>query len=141
MMKKYDIHKAAGIVIMDRKILVTREKGKEYFVAPGGVVEKDENPKHTVIRELMEELNITVDIDNLEEFGLYYAEAANDSGSWLKMRVYMIRSWVGEPVPSNGEEQIEEILWLTSEIPNNIKVGSIFEHEVIPRLKRMGLID
>ncbi|OGM22201.1 hypothetical protein A2863_02190 [Candidatus Woesebacteria bacterium RIFCSPHIGHO2_01_FULL_38_9b] len=135
------MHKAAGIVIMDRKILVTREKGKEYFVSPGGVVEKDENPKHTVIRELMEELNITVDIDNLEEFGLYYAEAANDSGSWLKMRVYMIRSWVGEPVPSNGEEQIEEILWLTSEIPNNIKVGSIFEHEVIPRLKRMGLID
>lgn len=138
---KYHIHKAAGIIIVERKLLVTREKGKDFFVSPGGKVEKGENPKSTVVRELMEEVSLTVSHNNLEEFGIFYAEAAGDSGKWLKMEVFNVLSWQGEPIPSAEEEIIEEILWLDSRIPKGIKVGSIFEHEVIPRLKKLDLID
>ena len=139
--KKYDIHKAAGIIIVERKLLVTREKGKDFFVSPGGKVEKDENPKDTVIGELMEELSLVVSRDDLREFGVFYAEAAGDFGSFIKMEVFNVQSWKGIPKPSSGEEEIEEILWLSSEIPGGIKVGSIFGHEVIPRLKKLNLID
>ena len=139
--KSIDIHKAAGIVIVERKLLVTREKGKDIFISPGGVVEKGEDPKSTVIRELMEEVSLVVDLKDLEDFGVYYADAANHPGSWLKMEVFNVKSWLGEPIPNNGEEEIEAILWLTSKIPGGIKVGSIYEHEVIPRLKSRGLID
>jgi 8-oxo-dGTP diphosphatase len=139
--KTYDIHKAAGIIIHKRKLLVTREKGKDVFVSPGGKVEKGENPKDTVIRELMEELGLTVRHDGLEEFGIFYAKAAGDFGSFVKMEVFNVRTWEGQPHPSSGEEQIDEILWLNSDIPSGIKVGSIFEHEVIPRLKKLDLID
>jgi ADP-ribose pyrophosphatase YjhB (NUDIX family) len=139
--KSFDIHKAAGIVIVERKLLVTREKGKDIFISPGGIVEEGEDPKDTVVRELMEEVSLMVDIKDLEKFGIFYADAANNPGSWLKMEVFNVKSWFGEPTPSSGEEQIEEMLWLTSEIPDGIKVGSIYEHEVIPRLKKLGLID
>ena len=141
MNRKYNIYKAAGIIIVEKKLLVTRETGKEYFIAPGGREEKAEDPKQTVIRELFGQVNIVVKHKDLETFGEFYAEAADIPGSWLKMDVFKVNSWEGEPTPSNGEEQIEEILWLTSDIPNNIKVGSIFEHEVIPRLKSLDLID
>jgi 8-oxo-dGTP pyrophosphatase MutT (NUDIX family) len=138
---KYDIHKAAGIIIVERKLLVTREKGKDIFISPGGKVEKGENPKNTVVRELMEEVGLFVLPKDLEDFGVFYAEAAGDLGSFLKMEVFNVRTWKGEPIPSSGEEIIEEILWVNSKIPEGIKIGSIFEHEVIPRLQKLDLID
>ena len=139
--KKYDIHKAAGIIIVERKLLVAREKGKDVFVSPGGSVEKGEDPKDTVIRELMEELSLVVSRNDLREFGVFYAEAAGDFGSFIKIEVFNVRSWKGVPTPNGGEGEVEEILWLNSDIPGGIKVGSIFEHEVVPRLKKLNLID
>jgi 8-oxo-dGTP diphosphatase len=144
--KRFDMHKAAGIVIVDRKLLVTREVGKEIFISPGGTVEPGESPVDTVIRELHEEVNINTSKEDLEEFGVFYAEAADHPGKWLRMDTYLVKSWEGEIAPNNddgqnSDDQIEEIKWLTSEIPKGIKVGSIFEHEVIPRLVKTLLID
>ena len=68
----------------------------------------------------------------------FYAKAAGAEDKTIRMDVFIVRNWLGEPVP-NGE--VEEILWITSQIPKTIKVGSIFEHEVIPRLKAKNLID
>ena len=44
----------------------------------------------------------------------------------------------GDITPDN---EVEEIRWITSDIPSDINVGSIFAHEVIPRLKQQDLID
>lgn len=99
-----DFHKAAGILIRDRKILVTREKNKDFFVA-------------------------------------FEAMVAGQEDKTLKMEVFVVRGWIGEITPSNGEEVIEEVLWLDSEIPPGLSLGSIFEHEIIPKLKENGLID
>lgn len=140
--KEFHIHNASGIIIVERKLLVARKKGKEYFVSPGGQIEKGESPKDTLIRELLEELDIVVSIQNLKKFGIFYAEAAYDPGKCLRMDLFRVHSWKGDLLPSGiGEEMIEEILWLNSQIPDGVKVGSIFEHEVIPRLKKLDLID
>ena len=32
-------------------------------------------------------------------------------------------------------------MWLTSNIPAGLKIGSIIEHAIIPELKRRNLID
>ena len=53
------------------------------------------------------------------------------------MNVFIVKNWVGEPTP---DHEVEQILWTDSNIPPDIKVGSIFEHEVIPRLKTANLI-
>jgi hypothetical protein len=49
-----------------------------------------------------------------------------------------VTRWEGEIIPDN---EVEEIRWISSEIPKDIKVGSIMEHETIPELKARGLID
>jgi len=55
MNNNYDIHKAAGIIIKGRRLLVERSKGKDVFVAPGGKLELGETAIRAVIRELKEE--------------------------------------------------------------------------------------
>lgn len=133
-----DIYKAAGVLIKNRKLLVSIEYSKEFFVAPGGSIEDDETPKEALIRELFEEFEIKVNMNDLEEFGHFHAKAAGEEEKTVHMNVFIVKKWNGEPSP---HAEVREIMWVTSNLPKNIKVGSIFEHEVIPRLKSLDLID
>lgn len=138
-MEKYDIYKAAGIIIKDRLLLVERSKGKDVFVAPGGKLEGQETPQQALIRELSEEFRLHIAEDDLEIFGTFYAEAAgsHNAGKRLRMDVFTVKN-AGDITPDN---EVEEIRWISSAIPNDIEVGSIFAHEVLPRLKQRGLVD
>jgi len=136
--RDYHIHKAGGILVRERKILVERSKDKEFFIAPGGSVEKGETPSQALIRELLEEFRLKVFERNLSEFGRFYANAAGQESLVVRMDVFRVDKWNGEPKPDN---EVEEIAWINSSIPKGLKVGSIFEHEVIPRLRKMDLID
>ena len=138
MQDKIDIVKAAAIIIVDKKILVTRTKGKTFFVAPGGKLEAGESFEDCLVRELKEELNILVDKKDLEFFKKSYSTAIGTDGKNLEMAMYYVNKWVGEIVASS---EIEELLWLESGGVKNIQLGSIFTHDVIPYLKDKNLID
>lgn len=86
----------------------------------------------------MEEFNIAVDEKDFRQFGTFFAQAAGNTKKTIRMDVFLVPHWVGEPEPSS---EVEEIAWITSTPQPGMKVGSIFEHEVIPRLKEKGLID
>lgn len=133
-----DIHKAAGIIIKNKTLLVERSIGKEFFIAPGGQIEKGETAPQALKRELKEEFDIDTDESNFEFFGTFYAQAAGQEDRQLKMDVYIVKDYVGEPTPSS---EVEEIAWVTSINEAALKLGSIFEHEVIPRLHAQDLID
>ncbi len=134
----YDIRKSAGIIIKDKKLLVEKSKGKDFFISPGGSIENKETSIQALIRELKEEFQIEVAADDLNFFGTFTAQAAGQNGKSLIMDVFLVTKWLGEPTPDN---EVEEMMWIDSNIPDGIKVGSIFEHEVIPKLKEMGLIN
>jgi 8-oxo-dGTP diphosphatase len=138
MSEKVDIHKAAGVLIRDRKLLVERSIGKEFFIAPGGSVEAGETSKQALVRELMEEFKVTVREEDLAVFGTFRAPAAGQEEKIVEMEVFTVNVWNGEPTPDN---EVEEIRWITSQPEPSIKLGSIFEHQVVPRLKQANLID
>ncbi len=54
------------------------------------------------------------------------------------MGVWMVGKYAGDMRPQN---EIDEVAEVGSELPSGMKVGSIFEHDVIPYLKRNDLID
>jgi len=132
------IKKAAGILIQDRKLLVEKSKSKSFFIAPGGKVEPGETDTQALIRELFEEFKVVVKENDLEEFGTFKAQAAGNESRMVSMHCFIVKSWDNTPAPNN---EVEQIRWITSDIPKDIRVGSIFEHEVIPKLKDLGLID
>lgn len=131
------MHKIGGIIIKDKELLVARSRGKEFFIAPGGKVEPGETPEESLIRELNEEVQITVQKNQLNLFGTFYAPAAGNESVMLRMDVFIVESWQGEISPTR---EVEEIKWIDSSSLGQIKIGSIFEHEVIPKLKLQKLI-
>lgn len=133
-----DIYKASGLILRGRTVLVERSKGKEYFIHPGGKIEPGETAKQALVRELKEEFRIDVREADLEFFDHNSAPAANSPEVAVHMDVFVVKKWQGEIAP---DSEVEEIRWLTSKIPEDIKVGSIMMHETIPKLKTEGLID
>ncbi len=57
------------------------------------------------------------------------------------MDVPLVKQWKGNPHPCSGDEVIEEIRWVQSKVTPKVRLGSIFEHEVIPKLREKNLID
>ena len=112
--------------------------GKEFFISPGGSIEAGETAKQALVRELKEEFTIDVTEENLEKFGDFEAAAAGQEDRIVHMAVFIVKQFSGEPSPDN---EVEEIAWITSANEHNLKIGSIFEHEVIPALKQQNLID
>ena len=132
------INKAAGIIIVDRKLLVGRSKGKNFFISPGGKIEPGETDIQALIRELYEEFQIHTQGEFLKDFGTWEAEATGMRDMRVKMHVFQVQNWQGEIIPSS---EVEEMQFITSEIPKNMELGSIFAHDVIPKLKALDLID
>lgn len=140
---KFDIEKAAAVIVEDRKAVLTRSEGKSVFVPPGGKLETNpdgtrETQVESLIRELSEELGIAVTEDDLEFIDNFYAEAAGGSGKSLKMGVWIVKAYSGE---MSAQSEIAEVTTVGSQIPEGMEVGSIFLHDIIPQLVQRGLID
>lgn len=133
-----DMYKAAGLLIKDRKVLAERSMGKPVFVQPGGRIEPGETPPQALVRELKEELGIDVDEADLELLGSFSAEAANHPGQKVHMETFLVKKWRGEIRPGS---EVEELLWFNSGIQKDVQIGSIFVHDILPRLKERDLID
>ena len=127
-----DIYKSAGIIIRGGKLLVERSTGKTAFISPGGSIEAGEKGKQALVRELEEEFDIEVKESDLEEFGSFEAPASGQEHRTVYMQVFIVKRFKGQPKPSS---EVEEIAWITSKNEQNLEIGSIFEHEVIPLLK------
>lgn len=134
----YNLYKVGGILIRDRKLLVCRSRGKQSFIAPGGKLKASERATETLARELKEELDISVREPEMEMFGTFYAPAAEDEKNMLRMDAFLVKQWGNEIHPCN---EVEEISWINSKETGRMKVGSIFKHQVIPKLKELNLID
>jgi len=133
-----DIYKSAAIMIKGRRTLLTRSRGKKTFVSPGGKLERGETPAAALIRELIEEVGIAVDEAQLKHFGTYYAPAAEQERLLLRMDVFVVSHWKGD---CRAGREIEELKWVSADLEPGLLVGSIFRHEILPRLKADGLVD
>jgi 8-oxo-dGTP diphosphatase len=131
------IRKAAGLLLADRRLLVVRARATDVFVAPGGKIEADETAEQALIRELDEELGIGVRAEDLVRFGTFRGEAASAAGRPLEMQVFTVGTWRGALAP---RAEIEEIRWLDGAPAPDLKLGSLLEREILPRLRQGGRI-
>ena len=134
----FSIHKAAGLIIEDRKLLITRTEGKEIFINPGGKLAEGETVLDALVREHQEELSITIDPDEAEFFETYYAEAAYDPGMWVKLEAFFVPRWEGTIAKAN---EVAEIMRVDSSAIGEVALASILEEGIIPDLVAKGLID
>ncbi len=102
-MKNSKRARAAAIIVNNQNVLVIQRisKGKEYYVFPGGGVEKGESLKQAVIREVREETSLEVRIEKLL-YHYYHPDRKEDQF------FYLCRYLAGKPKLSDCEE-LEEM--------------------------------
>ena len=138
-MSEAPIRKVGGIIIKGRRVLVNRgEEKDEPFVSPGGKVDWGETVEQALVRELYEEHGIIVNPDDLEKFDEFEGQAATQPDRTVQIAAFLVNKFSGEPKPQN---ETKEQKYLTSRVPSWIPVGSIMEHQIMPKLKEKDLID
>ena len=96
---------ACALVDADKRVLIAqRPEGKALaglWEFPGGKVEPRERPEQTLIRELHEEIGITVKEACLAPL-TFASHAYDDSTVWMPL--YICRRWDGEVMAREGQK-------------------------------------
>ena len=106
---------AFGFIVKDNKVLLLRRKGKETFELPGGTIEFGERIKDCLVRELKEETDIEVEIENL------IVEEENVAGirHWIVLG-YACK-YIGGEAKRMESDTHDEVRWFDlSNLPSNI---------------------
>lgn len=94
---------AALINSAGRVLIAQRPQHKQLgglWEFPGGKVEPGESPEQALVRELREELDVTVETNALTPFA-FASHAYEDFH--LLMPLYVVRTWQGEPIAREAQ--------------------------------------
>lgn len=129
------IDKLAFIDIVNKKILMTMSKGNDTWYIPGGKRDEGESDGEALVREMREETTVEVDLESLELYGVFEAQAhGKPEGVILKMTCYQ-GEFVGELRPNS---EIEKIAYLDYSIYERLgPMGKV----VFDDLRGKGLIE
>jgi 8-oxo-dGTP diphosphatase len=104
------IDKIAWIRLEDGKVLSTRSRGKDAYYLPGGKREPGETDVQTLVREISEELDVTIAPGSAMHVGTFQAQAhGHAAGVAVRMTCYAA-DYQGTLTPSN---EVDELVWLT----------------------------
>lgn len=126
---KDEIDKLAFIEIQNQKVLVTRSKGKSKYYIPGGKREMNETDEQALMREVKEELNVSINQKTIGYVGTFKAQAdGKPKGINVRMTCYEAK-YEGDLKPSN---EIELIDWF--DCSNMDKIAEV-DKIIFSRLK------
>ena len=104
-----EIDKIAYLRTENGQVLSTRSRGKTKYYVPGGKREIGETDEETLIREITEELSVSIIPETIKYLGTFKAQAdSQPEGVIVKMTCYSA-DYQGKIKVSN---EIEEIKWL-----------------------------
>ncbi|WP_233837055.1 NUDIX hydrolase [Paraburkholderia sp. ZP32-5] len=128
------IVKCAAAIIREKSLLLTRKKGTQTFISPGGKPLPGESYSDCLSREIREELNVEVSKQTC--LGLFNGTSTFENVP-IEMHVYLVEI-TGEP---RAGMEIDEFLWYRGDAAKQaLKIGSIFRDSVIPLLTSKKLI-
>lgn len=123
----------AAVVIRDEdgRVLVVRKSGTDRYMLPGGKIEPGESPADTAVRELREEVGLTLDPARLTVLGDWTAPAANEPGLAVHGHVFA-HPWVAG---AHVNAEIEDLQWLTTaEMRLRTDLAPLLVTRVLPNL-------
>lgn len=122
---------AAAIIIDNaNRLLLVRKCNTEKFMLPGGKIDSGEIAVETLIRELQEEINLTITSNDVVFIEVYDAIAANEPGYRIQSQLFSLR--LPEHLKIEPQAEIEEIIWIE---PNNIpslQFAPLVEEKIFP---------
>ena len=127
-----EIDKIAFIEIKDGKILSTKSKGKTTYYIPGGKRENGESDIQTLIREVAEELSVTIIPNTAEYIGTFSAQS-DGAKEGIQVIMTCYKAKYSGNIRANSE--IEEIKWLNY---SNLQIISEVDKKIFTFLHKKG---
>jgi 8-oxo-dGTP pyrophosphatase MutT (NUDIX family) len=119
---------AALLVRADGRTLLVRKRHTTTFMQPGGKIDSGETARGALVRELKEELGISVDLQSLVPLGRFSAPAANEAGVTIDAALFMVEC--DQTVQPAAE--IEEAVWIEVDAPRDFPIAPLTDGYVLP---------
>lgn len=131
MSKPQNIHISAALITDENgRCLLVRKKGSTFFIQPGGKLEPGETAEEALVRELQEELNLSIRIESLNPLGRFTDIAINEPEHNLFADVFKIDFLPSTDVVPAAE--IEEVIWLRPEDAKTVELAPLTANQLIP---------
>ena len=125
------------VVIEDRRVIALKENDKPFYIIPGGKVESGETDEAAAIREVYEELGVSV--RNLVYLTTMH-EKSRTTGQQIRFMVFR-GVLAHDPDPDSLPGKTVAVTWINSRYEEEgIEVGSL-PKQLIPILVEMGVVD
>jgi 8-oxo-dGTP diphosphatase len=116
------------LVRADGKTLLVRKRETTTFIQAGGKIDSGETAQQALVRELNEELGISVDIRSLMPLGRFSASAANEAGVMIDAALFMVHC--DQDVRPAAE--IEEAVWIEADARPDFPIAPLTSDHVLP---------
>lgn len=111
----------AIIVNTENQMLLVKHHGSEFWSLPGGKVEKNEDLKTCLQREIFEELGILCEVQDLQYVHEFrYSPESDVSVEFffaVRLKDETITQWNGE----NTTDELHDIQWISADDLTNIR--------------------
>lgn len=129
---------AGLLVIRERKLLLAYSRNKQCFYLPGGKIDPGESAVRALCREIEEELNITLNEDELRFYTHISAPAYGElNGTIMEQDCFLINKMI-EPMAS---AEIGELRYFTLNEYLAEPVTAPGAVKVLQQLKKDNLVD
>ncbi|HEX6161241.1 MAG TPA: NUDIX domain-containing protein [Thermoanaerobaculia bacterium] len=120
------IDKLAWVHIDGGRVLCARSHHQEVYYLPGGKREAGESDEEALLREIREELAVSLDAATIRPLGVFEAPAHGKPGVIVRMTCYTA-AVTGQPRPS---AEIAELAWLTYADRHRLSLAGqvVFDH-------------
>jgi 8-oxo-dGTP diphosphatase len=124
---------SCAVIVDDQsRTLLVRKANTDFYMQPGGKIERGESPLDCLRRELMEELGVAFSGRQMEYIGNYAEVAANEPDVRLQADIYLIR----HSFQPNVSGEIAEYIWLDPSREERYDLAPLTKNVVLGLVKK-----
>ena len=120
----------ALVTDIEGRMLAVRKKNSKFFQMVGGKIDGTEEPKETLVREFLEEINIDINLHQVNFLGKHETIAVNEANTIVHANVFHVHLNSLNELKIAAE--IEEMAWITKENFNEYQLAHLLEEFSLP---------